>query len=289
MFLHVFVNGRVGGASPFLFEGILGYLKIMGLAFHVENPQAHFFPTLQSPMKHCSTPSSFTPERNRNNQPRLNIIMNPPKPSKTTYLPSTHRLLLTLRHCEKQQGNWRASKLLRGFHTNKCITNIHFISISLSVFLVESSFSPSCLPFHIVTLTLLQSYTVALYGPQDPAVRQDTALLLVPCCCISCPQREAVAKSVTGKWTAVKRIHHLRDQREKWIQNANYPFSRWLAAMWIFIGKSFCKSWEPADVPPRLPHQIVAGDGRSRWFKFGPVDSLNITHPLIATDQGLYS
>ena len=32
-------------------------------------------------MKHCSTPSSFTPERKRNHQPWLNIIMSPPKPS----------------------------------------------------------------------------------------------------------------------------------------------------------------------------------------------------------------
>ena len=154
-----------------------------------------FSPRSKSPMKHCSTPSSFTPERNRNNQPRLNIIMNPPKPSKTTYLPSTHRLLLTLRRCEKQQRNWRASKPLQGFPTNEPITNIHFIIISLSVVLVGSSFSPSFLPFPTGNLhSFVVSYALALYGPQDPAVRQDTALLLVPWCCISCPQRQAVAK-----------------------------------------------------------------------------------------------
>ena len=84
-----FLNGRLGGASPFLFEGISGYLKIKGLAFRISMSRIHkhtFSPRSKSPMKHRSTPSSFTPEKQPtefNRGPR-NIIMNPPKPSKTT-------------------------------------------------------------------------------------------------------------------------------------------------------------------------------------------------------------
>ena len=141
MLLHLFLNGRLGGASPFLFEGIPGYLKIKELFFPCRESTSTLFPQAPSPQWSTALPQAVS-RLKRNNQPRLNIIMNPPKPSKTTYLPSTHRLLLTLRRCEKQQRNWMASKPLQGFPTNKPITNTHFIIISLSVVLVESSFSP---------------------------------------------------------------------------------------------------------------------------------------------------
>jgi len=93
MLLHVVLNGRVRGASPFLFEGISGYLN-QETFFSMSRIHKHTFsPRSKSPMKHCSTPSSFTPEKQPTEFYRgpRNSIMNPPKPSKTTYLPSTHR------------------------------------------------------------------------------------------------------------------------------------------------------------------------------------------------------
>ena len=205
---------------------------------------------------------------------RSSAIMAPP-----AYLPSTHRLLLTLRRCEKQQRNWRASKPLQGFPTNKPITNTHFIIISLSVVLVESSYSP--------IIFALSHWQPSLFCGLIPlpymVLRIQQYDRILPC--FSFLGAAFLAHKVTGKWTALKTMYQgLQDQGgKKWYKTLiALSMDGLLHRMWIFSGKSFCKSWEPTDVPPRLPRQIVAGDGHSQWFTFGPVDSLNITHPLIA-------
>lgn len=134
----------LGVLVHFCLKGYRDISKSRDVFFPCQESTSTLFPHAPSPQWSTALPQAVSrlKETETTNRGLKNIIMNPPKPSKTTYQPSTHRLLLTLRRCEKQQRNWRASKPLQGFPTNEPITNTHFIIISLSVVLVESSFSP---------------------------------------------------------------------------------------------------------------------------------------------------